>query len=139
MKNERRKLCKHLIQQDCYVLDYRPFYDRPVEQPEKYVEKVEFTDSSGVHIDFIEKDYPITQDSVNSYVDSTNYKACPEMYSSSPSGIKNDFSLLTQLASMDTEELKDLHQRLQDIILNSVPKKKEKEEKEEREEKQNGK
>lgn len=73
-----KKVHSNIIAQDCYIRDVTPKVVKKSEYAaRRFPSLVEVPDSVGVHYDLRDFDYPITPDSVKSYVDSTDYKRDP--------------------------------------------------------------
>lgn len=68
----------NIIAQDCYIRDVSPKVVKKSEYAvRRFPSLVEVPSSVGVHYDLCDFDYPITPESVKSYVDSTDYKRDP--------------------------------------------------------------
>lgn len=73
-----KKVHSNIIAQDCYLRDVTPKVVKKSEYAaRRFPSLVEVPDSVGVHYDLCDFDYPITPESVKSYVDSTDYKRDP--------------------------------------------------------------
>ena len=73
-----KKVHSNIIAQDCYIRDITPkVVKRSEYAARRFPSLVEVPDSIGVHYDLRDFDYPITPESVKSYVDSTDYKRDP--------------------------------------------------------------
>ena len=73
-----KKVHSNIIAQDCYLREVTPKVVKKSEYaPRRFPSLVEVPDSVGVHYDLRDFDYPITPESVKSYVDSTDYKRDP--------------------------------------------------------------
>ena len=73
-----KKVHSNIISQDCYIRDVTPKVVKKSEYAaRRFPSLVEVPDSVGVHYDLRDFDYPITPESVKSYVDSTDYKRDP--------------------------------------------------------------
>ena len=73
-----KKVHSNIIAQDCYIRDITPKVVKKSEYAERrFSSLVEVPDSIGVHYELHDFDYPITPESVKSYVDSTDYKRDP--------------------------------------------------------------
>lgn len=73
-----KKVHSNIIAQDCYIRDVTPkVVKRSEYASRRFPSLVEVPDSVGVHYDLRDFDYPITPESVKSYVDSTDYKRDP--------------------------------------------------------------
>ena len=73
-----KKVHSNIIAQDCYIRDVTPKVVKKSEYAVRhFASLVEVSDSVGVHYDLRDFDYPITPESVKSYVDSTDYKKDP--------------------------------------------------------------
>ena len=73
-----KKVHSNIIEQDCYLRDVTPKVVKKSEYvARRFPSLVEVPDSVGVHYDLCDFDYPITPESVKSYVDSTDYKRDP--------------------------------------------------------------
>ena len=60
-----------------YLRDVLPAYDTDCPVSKKYFELHTETVSNGIKQELVEVDYPITQESVNSYADSSDYRNNP--------------------------------------------------------------
>lgn len=66
------------LMRNCYLSDATDAIDNANSySTEKYYELREITTQDGIEHKLVEVDYPITEESVKSYVDSTNYKLDP--------------------------------------------------------------
>lgn len=73
-----KKVHSNIIAQDCFIRDVTPKVVKKSEYAaRRFPSLVEVPDSVGVHYDLCDFDYPITPESVKSYVDSTDYKRDP--------------------------------------------------------------
>ena len=67
------KICG--VRQNCYVLDVNPTYSvTPLSPIKKYLSLERKTLDNGYIEELVEKDYPITPDSVASYADGADYR-----------------------------------------------------------------
>lgn len=72
-----RKVQSNLLQQDIYLRDCLPAYEKSCPVSKKYFELQRKTVANGIVEELVECDYPITQESVNSYLDTSDYRNNP--------------------------------------------------------------
>lgn len=72
-----RKVLSNLLQQDIYIRDCLPAYEKSCPVSKKYFELQRKTVSNGIVEELVECDYPVTQESVNSYLDTSDYRNNP--------------------------------------------------------------
>lgn len=114
-----KRVLSNLIAQDCYVRDCCPFEElREVVAPGAYTtlnEKV-FNSDKGTSYEqeFVEVPYPITPESVNSYVDSADYHRDPvgAVLASSPRKNLGDVTAFQDVMSMDSDSARALYAQL---------------------------
>lgn len=83
----------------------------------KYVELQEVPTQNGFVEHYVELDYPITADSVNSYADSADYRKNPEVIRQAvPRQNLGDISEVQKLLREDMSSLRDIATRSQEIM-----------------------
>lgn len=83
----------------------------------KYVELQEVPTQNGVTEHYVEMDYPITAESVNSYADSADYRKNPEVIRQAvPRQNLGDISEVQKLLREDMSALRDIASRSQEIM-----------------------
>lgn len=105
----------NLLQQDCYVRDcsLAKDVDCPLFSSE-YVTLHESVTQTGLKQEFVNVPYPITPESVNSYVESCDYRRDPfGAVSSAPKRVNlGDVSQLQDVSGMDSEQARALYAQL---------------------------
>lgn len=110
--SEKRKLVSNLLKQNCYILDFRPPYDEKKDYlQDKYTELVENADWNGITFQFVEKDYPITAEYVQSFLAGSDYRLDYANSVGLPArGINlGDVTNIMEILSKDTTELSQLN------------------------------
>lgn len=118
-KQRSAPLCErihsNLLDQDCYVRDCclkRDVFTAP--SASKYITLQESVTEDGLKQEFVDVDYPITPASVNSYVESCDYRCDPFGAVARGSSRPNlgDITQMQSVASMDTEQARALYSQL---------------------------
>lgn len=83
----------------------------------KYVELQETTTQNGVIEDYVEMDYPVTAESVNSFADSADYRKNPEVIKQAvPRQNLGDIAEVQQLLRSDMSALREIAARSQEVL-----------------------
>lgn len=114
-----KRVLSNLIAQDCYIRDCCALDElHEVVAPGVYttlIEKVVNTDKgTSYEQEFVEVPYPITPESVNSYVDSADYHRDPvgAVLSSSPRKNLGDITAFQDVVNMDSDAARALYVQL---------------------------
>lgn len=117
--NKSKKVYSNILQQDCYIRDCRVAYDlascnNPASLESKYMSVDEIVVDNGVEVKTSLHDYPITPDSVNSYLDSVDYKSdLTKSVNSPPPGVNlGDVSAIQEFNSMSDSAKFSLYKEL---------------------------
>lgn len=111
-----KKVHSNIISQDCYIRDVTPKVVHKTEyKPRKFSSLVELPDTLGVRYELKEFDYPVTPESVKSYVDSTDYKRDPAAAIAAGSrGINlGDMTTLQRITNSDVSTVRLTLEKLQ--------------------------
>lgn len=107
-KKTKQKVKMNLIQQNVFVLAVTPEFDLKDDMLQSdYVSQDEVVKSDGIKIERTQHDYPITPESVNSYVDGTNYKndLSASLSRSAPGVNLGDVAAIQELLQKDPEQV----------------------------------
>lgn len=105
------------LMRNCYLSDATDAIDNANSySTEKYYELREITTQDGIEHKLVEVDYPITEESVKSYVDSTNYKLDPFGALRAPRKNLGDVSEAQNIMRMDVSEARSLYERLKGVF-----------------------
>lgn len=121
MKAERKPLVvAGRLMRNCYLSDASDALDIQRDYAtEKYYELREETTENGIEHKLVEVDYPITAESVKSYVDSTNYKLDPFGNLAAPRKNLGDVTESQKVMRMDTAEARAMYERLKGVFENA--------------------
>lgn len=111
-----KKVHCNIISQDCYIRDVTPKLVHKTEyKPRKFSSLVEVPDTLGIRYELKEFDYPVTPESVKSYVDSTDYKRDPSAAVGLPARGVNlgDMTTLQRVTNCDLSAVRSVLERLQ--------------------------
>lgn len=111
-----KKVHSNIISQDCYIREITPKVVLKSEyKPRKFASLVEIPDTLGIRFELKEFDYPVTPESVKSYVDCTDYKRDPAAAVGLPSRGVNlgDMTMLQRITSSDVSAVRSTLERLQ--------------------------
>ena len=111
-----KKVHSNIISQDCYLREITPKVVKKSEYAaRRFPSLVEVPDSVGVHYDLRDFDYPITPESVKSYVDSTDYKRDPAASTAAGSRGVNlgDITELQRVTNSDVSAVRLTLERIQ--------------------------
>lgn len=75
---ELKKVKVNTLAQNCYTRDVVNVSAKAVQQPKKYSSLEEIKLPNGLVYELVEKDYPITPESVTSYADGADYRLDPQ-------------------------------------------------------------
>lgn len=116
MKLEKMK--QGILRQNVYLQVGRQadVAQTPDERKQKYVALVQTTVPDGIKQEYVEYDYPITRETVKSYVDSTNYKVDPLGSVGASNPVYSDIRDLQKVADMDMETARALRHSLDEKI-----------------------
>ncbi len=82
----------------------------------RYCELQETPCNNGVIENYVQVDYPVTPESVNSYADSADYKKNPEVITKAvPRQNLGDITELQKVLSQDVSAMRDMLQRSQEV------------------------
>lgn len=105
------------LMRNCYLSDAsEPVDNANSYATEKYYELRETTTQNGIEHKLVEVDYPITEESVKSYVDSTNYKLDPFGALRAPRQNLGDITETQNIMRMDVTEARALYERLKGVF-----------------------
>ena len=105
------------LMRNCYLSDASDAVDNVNSYAtEKYYELRETTTQNGIEHKLVEVDYPITEESVKSYVDSTNYKLDPFGALRAPRQNLGDVTEAQNIMRMDVSEARALYERLKGVF-----------------------
>lgn len=105
------------LMRNCYLSDASDAFDNANSYAtEKYYELRETTTQNGIEHKLVEVDYPITEESVKSYVDSTNYKLDPFGALRAPRQNLGDVTETQNIMRMDVSEARALYERLKGVF-----------------------
>lgn len=114
-KNPSRRLSCNLLQAEVYVrYPVCLIEDKPVK---KYCELQERPCANGVIEEYVSVDYPITADSVNSFVDTADYKRNPDVFANAvPRQNLGDVSEIQKVLSNDMTALREMLAHGKDVL-----------------------
>ena len=111
-----KKVHSNILAQDCYIREITPKVVRKSEyKPRKFTSLVEVSDTLGIRYELKEFDYPVTPESVKSYVDSTDYKRDPAAAIGLPARGVNlgDMTTLQSIVNSDVSAVRSTLEKLQ--------------------------
>lgn len=113
-----KKVQSNLLQQDIYIRDCLPAYDKSCEVSKKYFELQCKTVSNGIVQELVECDYPITQESVNSYLDSSEYRNNPvqAILNGSPRQNLGDITEIQDFISNNPAEALSIYKQVSETL-----------------------
>lgn len=116
-KNKVIPIPTNLIKQNCFIRECVRS-DSSLSVPSSYVSCDEVTESDGIKIQYTEHDYPITPDSVNSYVDSSDYRRDPVGAVARGHHLRNlgDVSAMQEVSNMDMQSARVLYNTLSKVF-----------------------
>lgn len=117
MKNKGtvKKIRCNLLEAEVYIRYPVCIIDgKPVR---RYCELQETPCKNGVIENYVQVDYPVTPESVNSYADSADYKKNPEVVTKAvPRQNLGDVTELQKVLSQDMSAMRDMLQRSQEVV-----------------------
>lgn len=116
----KKKLVTNMLEQNVFVRDTRPAFDKKSKSAQRvYYELVENITEDGINYKLEAVDYPITQDYVDSFADSTNYKKDPAGAVARAPQRQNlgNISDMQKASEMDSESLKTFYKKMYDLAL----------------------
>lgn len=118
-----KPIVTNLIRQNCFLRDVVSAAPTSgAHSPDTYISLDEVTTSSGIALRETVKDYEITPDYVQSFVDSSDYRLDPVNAVANGHSRSNlgDISSVQEVASLDTERARALYQQLSKLFSNSA-------------------